>query len=915
MTLLDEPLESFLRDLPAAAVVADRRGVIVFANARFAELFGYMPSEPAGMRLRAFIPGHARTVAEGDAAGDARTGAWERVQALRRDGTPLAVEVSTAPVQAGRRRYTTSIIRERPAESVGAALGAVAQGLTSFGGLQFFQGLVSRLALRLGVQYALVGELLPGTNRISTLAVWSGGVFVDNFEYELAGTPYEEIVSRGLCAYERDVQRHFPDDPALRELKAEGFLGALLPGSGGSRVGVLAVADTRPLEPSSEVCALVALLAGRAGAAVEYRRQFESLRLQSRLLDAAGQGIVAVDAQGRITHWNRACESLFGWKSSEVTGEHVLALLPSQVTGRYADDFARILLGTESWSGEFTLPRRDGSELQGYATVAPLRGAHGGVDGIVAVTTDIRDLRAARAAVEEEHRLLTSVIESTADPVFAKDREGRYILANSAFANITGMPVSELLGRSAADLIDADDAGRSDAVDREVMEKGTISRVEARLVLQGRERWVLSTKAPLRDGRGELQGVVGVSRDITRAKVAEQALRDSEEMSRDVINSLIAHIAVIDSAGEIVAVNDAWRRFGAANGAGPRTIDGVGLNYLEVCRHAASDGTGTAAEVLRGLEDVIAGKSTGFRLEYDCHSPAEACWFVMWATPLASGRRGVLVAHLDITAQRRTEEMAARLRAAEESERFRQDLLRTVSHELRTPLSVIHGYLSTLLAYEDRVDAGDAHDMIGEADAAARRLDELIENVLTMSRLDYGMLVLDMRSLALDELLHGAVAAARPFTRDRRVNVTLPAEPVLVTADLIWIRQTLLNLLDNARKYSGPEAPIEVRAEILDDERVAVSVCDHGPGVPAEKLAAIFEPFVRNRDGGEGPAQGLGLGLAICRGIIAMHGGHISGGAADGGGLCVTFTLKRAGRDAGDAGSGAIDPGRTPGRA
>ena len=895
MTPFDGPLESFLRDLPSAAVVADGHGVVVFANARFAALFGYAPSEPVGMRLRALMTRLAPPPEGIDAAGGATPDAWLPMRGLRKGGSQFVVEVSATPVQAGRRRDTASIVREKHEEWVKSALGAIAQGFTSFGELQFFQGLVSRLASRLGVRYALVGELIPRPNRISTLAVWSGEGFLDNFEYELAGTPYEGIVSRGLCAYERGVQGQFPNDSLLRELKAEGFLGALLPGSSGSCVGVLAVADTRPLEPSSEVCALVALLAGRAGAAIEYRRQMESLRFQSRLLDAAGQAIVAVDAQGRITHWNRACESLFGWKSSETIGEHLLVLLSSQVTGRYADDFARILLGSESWSGEFTMARRDGSELRAYATVAPLHGEGGRFDGVVAVTTDIRELHAVQAALVEEHRLLTSVIESTADPVFAKDREGRYILANSAFANIAGMPVSELLGRSTADLIDADDAGRSDAVDREVMEKGTISRVEARLVLQGRERWLLSTKAPLRDERGELQGVVGVSRDITRAKVAEQALRDSEEMSRDILNSVLTHIAVVDATGEIIAVNDQWRQFGAANAAGQQTIDGVGINYLEVCRRAAADGVDAAGEALRGLEDVIAGRSPEFRLEYDCRSPEEERWFVMLATPLVSRRRGVLVTHRDVTARRSNEEMAVRMRAAEESEGFRRNLLRTVSHELRTPLAVIHGYLSTLLEYKGRVSADEAQHMIAEADEAARRLDELIENVLTMSRLDYGMLALDLRSLPLDELLQDAVASASGFTRGRSLNLTVPPEPVLVTADPIWIRQALLNLLDNASKYSRPGAPIDVRAEVLDDERVSVAVCDHGPGVPMDKLVAIFEAFERNRDASEGQARGFGLGLAICKGIIEMHGGHIWGAVAEGGGLCVTFTLKRAG--------------------
>jgi PAS domain S-box-containing protein len=888
MTPIQGSLESLLDALPAA-VVTDGHGVVVHANAQFAELLGYDQPSPVGVPLQQLIPGCKRSAR----TREGEPGEWLTLQGIRQDGTPVAVEVSASPLRVGGRSLTVSVVRSKqPKDWARYTLGAIGQRFTSWADDTFFRELVSGIARHLRVPHVLIGELAAGSTRVSTLAVWSGGASANNFEFDLVGSPCAGIMTSSISLRGYGAWR-FPDVWEVGGLKLESCLSAPLRDSAGTLVGLLALSDTSPIVLTEDLSELMLMLAGRAERALEQRRQLASLLLTARLLDAAGQAIVALDRRGRVTHWNTAAAMLFGWAAKDAIGKHVLELLPS-TPGRNWEEVGQVLLGAKPWSGEFALPHRDGSVVRGYGTLTPLYDDQGDVEGVVAVTTDFAELHAARAELEAEHQLLNSVIESSADSIFAKDRSGRYILANSSMARATGLPLSEILGRRADDLVEVDAAQHIDEVDRAVIETGAVSVGEEWMTLDGRPRLIALTKAPLRDGGGEIRGIVAVARDVTATKEAERALRGSEQMARSIMDSEDRSLAVLRSDGEIVLVNEAWRRFGASNNAAPATIDAVGINYLDVCRRAASDGVTEAAQVLRGLEEVITGQSARFQLEYACHSPTEERWFVVRATPLIADDGHVLISHTDVTEQRRDEEARVGLRAAQQSENFRTDLLRTISHELRTPLTVIRGYLSVLLEYEDRIPPEEVRGMIADANAAAVSLDELIENVMAMSRLEHGMLVLDQHELSLRDVLQDAASSVRHLGVLHSMQVTLPAEPVLVTADPVWIRQALTNLIENARKYAGPASPIEMRAELSQDGLVTVSVCDHGPGVPAEQLAMIFDSFERLDRPDVGRTRGFGLGLAICKGIIEMHGGRIWAAAVEGGGLCVSFTLRRA---------------------
>lgn len=158
------------------------------------------------------------------------------------------------------------------------------------------------------------------------------------------------------------------------------------------------------------------------------------------------------------------------------------------------------------------------------------------------------------------------------------------------------------------------------------------------------------SKFLLSDHKGKAYALCGITTDITERKIAEEALLCSETFIRDVLNSLSAHICVLDQNGVILKTNDAWNEFARCNSNRGVSSLGVGQNYLDVCRQAITGGQSTAQIILEGVEAVVAGSEPNFTQEYACHSPDEKRWFLMRVTPLKD-TKGVVISHTDISGQ------------------------------------------------------------------------------------------------------------------------------------------------------------------------------------------------------------------------------------------------------------------------
>ncbi len=231
-------------------------------------------------------------------------------------------------------------------------------------------------------------------------------------------------------------------------------------------------------------------------------------------------------------------------------------------------------------------------------------------------------------------------------------------------------------------------------------------------------------------------------------------------------------------------------------------------------------------------------------------------------------------------------EQAREAQLARAAEELHRALLNSISHDLRTPLVSITGTLSSLEDEGACLDEPAQRSLISMAREEAERLNRLVGNLLDMTRIESGALKAAEEPCDVQEVISAALDRLGDRLAGR--SVTVDAPPALAPLDFVLIVQVLVNLLDNALKYSPPESPIAVTARLSDDT-LEIAVLDRGDGIPPGDLERIFDKFYRvHRPGGAG---GTGLGLAICKGIVEAHRGRIWAENRAGGGACITVAL------------------------
>jgi PAS domain S-box-containing protein len=422
-----------------------------------------------------------------------------------------------------------------------------------------------------------------------------------------------------------------------------------------------------------------------------------------------------------------------------------------------------------------------------------------------------------------------------------------------------------------------------------------------------------------------------------QAEASSAALHVSEELNRQTLQALPAHIAVIDRSSRIIGVNEAWTAFAQNNQAGGSPAVAVGANYVEVCRRASAANAADAAQALAGIEAVLSGSVKQFTMEYACHSPDEKRWFLMAVTPLGgNGETGAVISHLDVTARKQAEEAIRQMNAELDrrvqtrtaelaaTNRELEAFCYSVSHDLRAPLRSMDGFSLALLEdYGDQLDAA-GQDFLHRIRSNSQRMARLIDDLLQLSRLSRAQM--RCQPVDLTALARAVADELRQADPARTVDVRI-APGLSAAGDPVLLRTALTNLLGNAWKFTSqrPDAVIEVGAEQLPvpaetatpperegvplqhravtpspgAERLPVPasaamqpvffVRDNGVGFDMQYADKLFTPFQRLHAMTEFP--GSGIGLATVQRVIHRHGGRVWFESAPGQGATFYFVI------------------------
>jgi|WetSurMetagenome_2_1015567.scaffolds.fasta_scaffold01276_3 two-component system, OmpR family, sensor histidine kinase KdpD len=237
-------------------------------------------------------------------------------------------------------------------------------------------------------------------------------------------------------------------------------------------------------------------------------------------------------------------------------------------------------------------------------------------------------------------------------------------------------------------------------------------------------------------------------------------------------------------------------------------------------------------------------------------------------------------------------EEAQNTRVLRKTEKLQTALLNSVSHDLRTPLVSIIGVLSSLQEEGMNLDNAARKNLIGVAREEAERLNHLITNLLDVSRIEAGAIKINLQAADVQDLVGAALQQMEGFARNRQINVGIPAELPCVSVDFGLTVQTLVNVLDNAIKYSAADSSIDISGSQAGND-IYIEVADHGVGIPSQDLIRVFDKFYRIQRPDN--ATGTGLGLSICKGMVEAQGGQITAENRPGGGTVIRLILPISG--------------------
>jgi PAS domain S-box-containing protein len=503
---------------------------------------------------------------------------------------------------------------------------------------------------------------------------------------------------------------------------------------------------------------------------------------------------------------------------------------------------------------------------------------------------------------EERFRRL---VESVSDyAIFLLSPTGYVETWNAGAERIKGYQAEEIIGQHFSRFYPSDriQSGWPDQELRAATEQGRFEDEGWRVRKDGSRFWANVVITALRDENGTLSGFAKVTRDLTQRREHEESLRQSEERFRLLVEGVTEYaIFMLDVTGHVTTWNA-----GAERIKGYRAEEIIGQHFSKFYP-ADKVESGLPKRELETASKVGRFEDEGWRVRKD----GSTFWAGVALTALhdESGKlRGFAKLTRDLSERKRAEELdadrvhRAELLEAERSARIaaqraaelKDQFLATLSHELRTPLNAILGW-TQILRKQGQASAKDIERGMDVIDRNARAQVRLIEDLLDLSRIMAGRLRLDVQQVSLIDVVNQAIESVEPAAHAKSIRLESVLDPLngVVSGDPARLQQVVWNLLSNAVKFTPKQGKIQVLLQRVNSH-IELSVTDNGIGIPASFLPYVFDRFAQKDASTSRTYGGLGLGLAIAKQLVELHGGSIqarSGGEGKGATFIINLPL------------------------
>lgn len=612
---------------------------------------------------------------------------------------------------------------------------------------------------------------------------------------------------------------------------------------------------------------------------VTSRRQAEELSdSESRLrgvLGVAADAILVIDEHGRILQANPAASRIFGYSNEEFVGLPITTIMPSPYHEEH-DDYLRRYLHTGlphiiGTIREVEGRRKGGATFPMELSVAESRtGAQRRV--FVGIIRDITE----RKRVEDELRKLSRAVEQSPDVVIITDLEGRIEYVNPKFTAVTGYTAADVYGRNPNIL-------KSGETPHEEYDRlwATIRAGEDwhgefhNRKKNGELYWESATITPIRDATGQTTHFLAMKEDITERKRLQAELESARARLEAILDTVPLPLLVIGPSAQIIMSNDAAREF-----YGHYLSEGHLLEMTRLHPDTRQPWPSEEWPLVRALRE---GHPINNVEQLVVFPDGREVPILVHAAPVVVD--GQTIASVGVV-QDLTE-----LRAAD---RAKDAFLALISHELKSPLATIISWGD--LALDDPTVRDDALTIILRNAQAQRRI---IDDLLDVSRVIYGKMTLELELVDAWEVAKDTTEGLQGMIDEKHLHLVLqpPGKPLPVRADPVRLGQIFSNLLTNAIKFTPADGTITV-AGTQDGDLARLSVTDTGRGIPPDRLPLIFRRF--QQIGRERISGGLGLGLALVKGLVELHHGRVeasSAGANQGSTFTVWLPLWQEGGD------------------